>query len=176
MERISQKQDDLLLQFLDGTLPAHDKGELENLLGKNLDLQIRLEELRLVHSVLAGKARLEQPFKLFTERVMSNLDQIPQRTTLSPKNGLLLLCGIFVAVGVMTLFLSSDIFDNLNNTISLNSLTRDTKFIKNPLPTISINGKWLLNGILILTMGIAFALLDRTILKPYFERRSRMQF
>jgi hypothetical protein len=176
MERITQKQDDLLLQFLDGTLSSVDKGELENLLAKNPYLQIRLEELRHVHSVLAGKASLEQPFKLFTERVMGNLDQMPQQSTLSPKNGFLLLCGILVAVGVMTLFLSSGVFDNLNDTISLSNLARDNKFIKNPLPTISLNGKWVLNGILVLTMGIAFVLLDRTILKPYFHRRTGMNF
>jgi hypothetical protein len=176
MERITQKQDDQLLHYLDGTLTVNDKAELESLLAKNLHLQIRLEELRHVHAVLTSKASLEQPTKLFTERVMSNLDRMPVQSTLSPKNGLFLLCGILVAVGVMALFLSSGVFDNMNDTISLDKLPVENKFIKNPFPTIPFNGKWMVNGILILTMGLAFVLLDRTILKPYFERRSRMQF
>lgn len=176
MEGITQKQDDQLLHYLDGTLTVKDKVELENLLAKNSYLQIRLDELRHVHAVLAGKAKLEQPSKLFSEKVMNNLDRMPVRSTLSPKNGLFLLCGILVAVGVMTLFLSSGVFDNMNDTISLDKLPLENKFIKNPFPTISLNGKWMVNGILILTMGLAFVLLDRTILKPYFERRSRMQF
>ncbi len=176
MERITQKQDDQLLHYLDGTLTVKDKAELENLLANNSYLEIRLEELRQVHSVLAGKARLEQPSKLFSERVMNNLDRMPVRSTLSPKNGLFLLFGILVAVGVMTLSLSSGVFDNMNDTISLDKLPLENKFIKNPFPTIPFNGKWMINGILILTMGLAFVLLDRTILKPYFERRSQMQF
>ena len=176
MERTTQKQDDQLLHYLDGTLTIKDKEELDSLLTRNTYLQIRLEELRQVHSVLASKARLEQPTKLFTEKVMSNLDRMPVRSTLSPKNGLFLLCGILVAVGVMALFLSSGVFDNMNDTISLDKLPVENKFIKNPFPTIPFNGKWMVNGILILTMGLAFVLLDRTILKPYFERRSGMQF
>ena len=176
MKRITQKQDDQLLHYLDGMLTIKDKAELENLLANNSYLEIRLEELRQVHTVLAGKARLEQPSKLFSERVMNNLDRMPVQSTLSPKNGLFLLCGILVAVGVMALFLSSGVFDNMNDTISLDKLPLENKFIKNPFPTIPFNGKWMVNGILILTMGLAFVLLDRTILKPYFERRSRMQF
>jgi anti-sigma factor RsiW len=176
MERTPQKLDDQLLHYLDGNLPLNDKAELETLLAKNLNLQIRLEELRNVHSVLAGKARLEQPSKLFSEKVMSNLDRMPIRSTLSPKNGLFLLCGILVAVGAMALLLSAGVFDNLNDVISLDKLPIENRFIKNPLTTIPFKGKWLVNGILILTIGLSFVLLDRTILKPYFERRSRMQF
>ena len=176
MERTTQKQDDQLLHYLDGTLTAKDKSELENLLIKNPFLEMRLEELRKVHSVLSNKARLEQPSKLFTDKVMHNLDRLPVRSTLSSKNGLLLLLGILVAAGVTAFFLSLGMFDNLNDTISLEKLPLKNEFIKNPLPTIPFNGKWMVNGILILTLGLAFVLLDRTILKPYFERRSRMQF
>ena len=100
MERTTQKQDDQLLQYLDGTFTGKDKAELENLLLNNTHLKIRLEELRKVHTVLSNKARLEQPSKLFTDKVMHNLDRLPVRSTLSSKNGLLLLLGILVAAGV----------------------------------------------------------------------------
>ena len=176
MERTTQKQDDQLLQYLDGTLTGKEKNEVENLLSKNVYLKIRLEELHKVHSLLVSKARLEQPSKLFTDKVMHNMDRVAVGSTLSPKNGLFLLCGIIVAAGAMALLLSVGVFDNLNDTISLDKLPVKNDFIKNPLPSIPFNGKWMVNGILVFTMGLAFVLLDRTILKPYFEKRSRMQF
>ena len=176
MERTTQKQDDQLLQYLDGTLTGKEKTELENLLVNNTNLEIRLEELRKVHVVLSSKAKLEQPSKLFTDKVMHNLDRLPVRSNLSPKNGLFLLCGIIVAAGGMALLLSLGVFDNLNDTISLDKLPVKNDFIKNTLPAIPLNGKWMVNAILILTLGLAFVLLDRTILKPYFESRQRMQF
>ena len=122
MERTTQKQDDQLLHYLDGTLTGNDTVELESALAKNAYLKSRLEELRVVHVVLAGKARLDQPSKLFTDKVMHNLDRIPLRSSLSPRNGLLLLCGILVALGVLTLLLSMGAFDNMRDTISLNNL------------------------------------------------------
>ena len=176
MERITQKQDDQLLHYLDGILTGKEKSELETLLAKNPHLEIRLEELRKIHSLLGSKTRLEHPSKLFTDKVMHNLDRLPVRSTLSPRNGLFLLCGVLVAVGVMTLLLSLGVFDNMSDTISLEKLPLENKFIKNPLPAIPLNGKWMINGILVLTMGLAFVLLDRTVLKPYFDKRSRMQF
>ncbi|MBK5279655.1 MAG: hypothetical protein JJE09_12410 [Bacteroidia bacterium] len=176
MERIKQKLDEQLLQYLDGILTQNERIELEELLARNTHLTNRLAELRSIHNALSTTSRLEQPSKVFTDKVMTNLDQLPARSALSPKNGLLLLFGILVAVGVMALLLSLGVFDNMNDTLSFDNFPIENKFIKNPLPTIQFNGKWMVNGILILTMGLAFVLLDRTILKPYFERRSRIQF
>ncbi len=175
MERISQKLDDQLLHYLDGILAGTDKSDLEELLRKDNQLRIRLEELRKVNQMLAGKARLEHPSKVFTERVMSNLDHLPERSTMSPKNGLLLLCGIMVAIGALTLLLTLGVFDNMNSAISLEKMVVKNDLIKNPLPSIPFNAKWLINGILISTLGLAFVLLDRTVLRPLFEKRSRMQ-
>ncbi len=176
MERTTQKQDDQLLHYLDGKLTETEKSELEILLKKNNQLDTRLEELRLVHNVLNSKGRLEQPSKVFTERVMANLDHLPVTITMSPKKGLLLLCGILVAMSVLAILLSLGVFDNMSDTISLEKLPLKKEFIKNPLPAIPFNLKWVINGVLILTIGLAFVLLDRTILKPFFERRSKMQF
>lgn len=176
MERITQKQDDQLLQYLDGTLATKDKTELETQLAKNANLELRLAELRNIHSMLGSKARLEQPSKLFTDKVMLHLDRLPRESTISPRNGLLLLFGILVAAGAMVFLLTSGVFDNLNDTISFEKLPLKNDFIKNSLPNIPFNGKWMVNSILLLTMGLAFVLLDRTILKPYFDKRSRMQF
>jgi hypothetical protein len=176
MERISQKQDDQLLHYLDGTLTEKAKAELEEQLKNDTHLEIRFEELRRVHHILESKAKLEYPSKVFTERVMGNLDQLPARSTLSAKNGILLLCGILVAVGALTLLLSIGVFDNMNSAISLEKMVVKNDFIKNPLPSIPFHARWLINGIVILTLGLAFVLLDRTILRPFFEKRSPMRF
>lgn len=176
MERITQNQDDHLLHYLDGALNEKEKREVETLLLNNGNLKNRLEELRHIHSHLNTKTRLEQPSKLFTELVMNNLDRVPARSGLSPRNGLFLFFGVIVAVGIMSLLLSLGVFDDMKNTISLDKLPIENKYIKNPLPSVSFNGKWMINGILVFAMGLAFVLLDRTILKPYFEKRSRMQF
>jgi hypothetical protein len=176
MERTTQKQDDQLLHYLDGTLATKDKTELETLMVKNTNLEMRLTELRSIHFLLGSKARLEQPSKLFTDKVMLHLDRLPLESTMSPRNGLLLLFGILVATGALVFLLASGVFDNLNETISLEKLPLKNDFITNPLTTIPFNGKWLVNSILLLTLGLAFVLLDRTILKPYFDKRSRMQF
>ncbi len=42
------------------------------------------------------------------------------------------------------------------------------------LPAISINGKLLINSIIVLNLAIAFIVIDRTILRPLFERRMKV--
>jgi len=176
MERITEQQEHRLLHYLDGQLGTEEVQMLEEELRTQTALRTRLEELRLVHQVLKGKARLEQPSKKFTELVMQNLDHLPQPGLLSPKNGLLLMCGMLVAVGALSFLLGSGVFDNMSGVVNLEQLPVNKNFIKNPLPAFAINGKWVINGIMVLGMGLAFVVLDRTVLKPFFERRSGMGF
>ncbi len=60
-------------------------------------------EVRLIDSVLGQKAKLESPSSNFTHRVMMNLHSMPVASSLSPRNGLLLLCGTIVAVTILTI-------------------------------------------------------------------------
>lgn len=177
MEKPDFKRDEELLNYLDGTLRDAQAQQLKAHLEKSPALQKRLEELREVTSALEGTGKLAHPSSNFTHRVMSNLHRLPaSATSLSPRNGLLLLCGILVAVGVLSMLLASDVFDGLNRSIELtnNPVTKD--FVKNPLPSFSFQGKWLINGVVILALGLCFVLLDRTILRPLFNRRSKFQF
>src|SRR6478609_5467354 len=114
MEKITQQQDDRLLDYLDGKLSGAEAAMLKNQLEQSAALNQRLEELRAVHTLLSNSTLVE-PSKNFTQFVMNNLDKVPVRTsTLSPRNGLILLCGILVATGITILLLATGSFDVLS--------------------------------------------------------------
>jgi hypothetical protein len=129
----------------------------------------REEELKLVEKVLA-KNKLESPSSNFTHRVMMNLHSMPVASSLSPRNGLFLLFGTVVAVTLLTILVSTGMFDSTGTTISLEQLP-DSEITKDLQRTIPLNGKWLMNGLIFLNVVLAFILLDRTILRPFFNRR-----
>ncbi len=175
MEKISTSNDDSLLNYLDGTLDASESKRIEEQIQQSADLKRRLEELRAIHVILQRKGILEIPSKNFTQRVLNNLDSFKYPQTISPKNGLLLLGGIVVAVGITLSLISSGSFDSVSTPLSLNELPIKKEWIKNPLPTFSLNVKQVMKVIMILATGLSFVLLDRTILRPLFARRSKMQ-
>ncbi|MFZ5971970.1 MAG: anti-sigma factor family protein [Bacteroidota bacterium] len=174
MER-TQKWDEELLNYLDGRLTDDQARQLKQRLEQTPALQLRLDELRQMHEALSHAQQLLHPSSNFTHRVMSNLHRVPVNSGLSPRNGLLLLCGVLVAAGMLAFLLSAGVFDNINPTIELSNLPVSQEVIKNPLPNISFSGKWIINGIVLLTLGLSFILLDRTVLRPYFNRRSHWQ-
>ncbi|MEI9918242.1 MAG: hypothetical protein WDO14_05500 [Bacteroidota bacterium] len=117
--------------------------------------------LRLIDETLR-KNKLEPPSSNFTHRVMMNLHSLPVASSLSPKNGVLLLCGTILALTILTVLVSSGMFDSAVQTI-------DVPQVKT---TISVDGKWIVNGLVVLNIVLAFVLLDRTILRPLFNRRA----
>ena len=174
METISTTIDDQLLSYLEGTLEASEVRILEDQIQKSEVLKGRLEELRTIHIFLQRSNTLEIPSKTFTQRVLSNLDSYKVTQTISPKNGLILLGGIIVAAGILISLISAGSFDSISAPVSLNSLPIKKEWIKNPLPTFSLDVKQLMKVILILATGLSFVLLDRTILRPLFARRSHL--
>lgn len=127
------------------------------------------EELKFIDATL-GKAKLETPSSNFTHRVMINLHSMPAASSLSPRNGLLLLAGTFLAVVILTVIVGTGVFDTYNPTISLEKLP-SVPLTENLQKTIPISGNWLLNGLVLLNIVLAFVLLDRTILRPFFNKR-----
>lgn len=117
--------------------------------------------LRMVDETLS-KNKLESPSSNFTHRVMMNLHSMPAASSLSPKNGVLLLCGTILALTILTALLGGGMFDSVIKTI-------DVPQIKTSIP---VNGKWIVNGLVMLNIVLAFILLDRTILRPLFNRRA----
>jgi hypothetical protein len=122
----------------------------------NEDKALRLIDERL------SKNKLESPSSNFTHRVMMNLHTLPVASSLSPRNGVLLLCGTILALTILTLLLGGGMFDSVINTIEVPQ-------VKTSIP---VNGKWIVNGLVMVNIVLAFILLDRTILRPLFNRRA----
>jgi hypothetical protein len=166
----SQAQDDKLFEYMDGGLKGVEKESIEQLLKNSPALQARLEELRQLDTELRT-VKIEQPSKNFTQRVMSKLDQYPVGSSnLTFRNGILLLAGVMVAVGISSLLVAGGVFDGTSS-IDLNQTILQNKYIQKPLPTFNFNGKLIMNVIILLNLALAFMVLDRAILKPWFERR-----
>lgn len=169
MKKVTQQSDDMLLDFLDGKLNTQQQTMLRDALQTDFELRKRLDELRLVHEMLSTTT-LDTPSRSFTPMVMTNLNQAPLHRGVSIKNGLLLLGGVIVVLSIAVVLLSAGVFDQ-TTTVNLNEITVTQKFIKQSLPTISIDGKMLINTIVLLNLIIAFLVLDRAILRPFFQRR-----
>jgi len=175
MNKLSQAQEEKLLDYIDGTLNATEKELFEQALKNSHVLQARFEELNLLDSSLRS-IKIEQPSKNFTQQVMSKLDQYPIRSSnILSRNGILLLIGALLAVGISSLLLAGGVFDGASS-IDLNQTIIPNKYIQQSLPTISFNGKMVVNVIILLNLALAFLVLDRAILKPWFERRTKMHF
>lgn len=170
MKKLSAEKEEQLLRYLDGELDGPTSQLLEVELQQSELLQARLEELRMVDSVLAQRGRMEAPSKNFTQKVMSGLDSKPVTSILTPRKGLLLFIGSIIASGIALALLTAGVFDATTTPLVLDSPVA-TDWIKIPTISIPFNGKVLVNGILILNLALAFVLLDRTILKPIFQRR-----
>ena len=173
MNTLSQAQEEKLLEYIDGTLSSTEKELFEHAIKASPALQARFEEMNRLDSSLRS-IKLEQPSKNFTQQVMSKLDQYPIRSSnLLSRNGIFLLIGVLLAVGIGSLLVSAGVFDGTSS-IDLNETIIPNKYIQQSLPTISFNGKVVVNIIILLNLALAFLVLDRAILKPWFERRSRM--
>ncbi len=154
-----------LLDYLEGHLDAAGARRLESELVATPALATQLEELRSMQAMMKSNGRLLGPSDSFTQRVMNGLDSLPG--VLSPRNGILLLSGILVAIAITLFLLRAGTF-NFTENISLETLPLKKDWIKNPLPGISFNVKLVVNLILICAMGVSFLILDRTILRPLF--------
>lgn len=169
MKKVSQSVDDMLMDYLDGNLSDSDKKNMEISLRQNPVFRARLDELRLVTSFLTD-VKTEQPSKNFTNLVMNRLDQYPEPSGFSIRNGILLLAGVLVVIGIATILASSGVFD-ATTSIDLNKIDISRKFVKAPLPAFHFSGKLIVNIIIILNLALAWIVLDRTILKPFFQKR-----
>jgi anti-sigma factor RsiW len=169
MKRISQAQEDKLLDYLDGNLDAIAEKQFEDEISSNVLLKTRLEELLAVNALFQNLS-LEQPSKNFTEQVMMKLDTAPASSAWSIRNGVLLLIGVLAALGAISLLLTTGIFDS-TATINLNQSELPNKILREQLPSFTLSGKLMINIIILLNIVLAWIVLDRTILRPYFQRR-----
>ncbi len=174
MNKLSTAKEEELLRYLDGELDSVQKTSLEAEIQGSIILKKRLHELQTVQSFLMRKATLESPSKNFTLKVMEGLDTQSVRSLFSPRKGLLLLIGVIIASGISLMLLTSGVFDT--TTTSLIVDTPKNKWIQDPSFSIPFNGKILVNGIIFLNLALALVLLDRTILRPLFQKRASVGY
>jgi hypothetical protein len=172
MKKVSTEWNELLLDYLDGSLSGDKIQLLKQELASSAELRARLEELKVLTEQFK-QVTLEHPSKNFTQRVMEKLHDYPVRSSVSVRNSIWLLAGVLVAIGLGSFLLATGIFDTPGS-INLNQFGLDNKIIQQQLPTISFNGKLIVNIIIILNIALAFLVLDRAILRPWFERRTHM--
>lgn len=169
MKKLSQEFENKLQHYLDGTLSPDERTSFERMLGENELMRGRLEEIKIADAGLR-QLRLENPSMNFTATVMKRLDQYPARTGLSIRNGLFLLGGMLIVTAIAVVLLNSGVFND-QSSFDLNQLTLTQKYIKQSLPSIPLDGKIIVNAIILLNLALALVVLDRAVLKPFFQRR-----
>jgi len=171
MERLTESQESNLQDYLDGKLEGPASQQLKEQLAASPAMQRRLEVLRPVHSQLQMGSLL-QPSSQFVDRVMRNLSRSAQLAYPSAKTGLMLLAGVLVASALLVMMLSAGIFDQVSGTITIEQIEPLKKYVTPSIPTINVNGKLILNILIGINLVIVFIVLDRTILRPFFQRRT----
>ena len=171
MERLTEKQQNLLSQYVDGTLTSDERKSVDIALQTSEAMREHLSLLMLIGQTLKD-TRPEPLAKSFTDQVMINLQQYPSTATSSSlRNGIMLLIGVLMAVGVALVLVGNGVFDTTITAFDPSEFEVTKRFIKNPLPAVSLSGKLLVNSIIILNIALAWIVLDRTILKPLFQKR-----
>jgi anti-sigma factor RsiW len=101
--------DEELLNYLDGTVNPDEAAAINHALVTDQEVAQRMEELRSVHHYFLTLTK-EEPSNNFTQRVMENLHYTTSHAY-SPRNGLMLLIGVMLAVGIAVALLAGGIFD-----------------------------------------------------------------
>src|SRR5690349_20427102 len=135
MDKLSKSLEDQLWDYLDGKLTSAERINFENLMRGNPALRRKVEEARRADSTLR-QFGVEQPSKNFTSVVMGKLDQAPQRSGLSLRNGIFLLIGVVIVSTLGILLLSAGVFDTSQTTINVNDLGLQNKFLPKQLPKV----------------------------------------
>lgn len=174
MKKISEEIDDLLIKFLDEKLTGEKLEKIKYGLATSEELRDRLEVLKLIQGTLQ-ESKLLHPSSNFTKRVMTNLHSIAPLPIMTPRNGLLLLVGILIAIVIGASFVDAGFYNSLNGMLSFDQINLPAGIYKPSIPSIPFNGKLLVNSIIAINMALAFILLDRLVLRPFFNRRSRTQ-
>lgn len=171
MKPLTQKDLDELARYVDEELGAGEREAFEQRLATSSLLQEKYASLLDVHQLMKSDSLLS-PSRNFTQRVMENLDHYsPPAFSFSIRNGIFLLAGVLVA-GIMAMYLAGNgTFDGPITISSPIDLSLSQKLLDRSLPTVSFDGKILVNAIVLLNLALGWLVLDRTILRPLFKRR-----
>lgn len=160
---MNHPSDEKLLRYL-------DEGKRLEELSLTEEEQVRFKELSRLHELLLREHQPLMPSSNFTSRVMNSLRRQPTPSLLTPRNGLWLLAGLVVATGITITVLSGESASLTQNILPAPSLKWTTPLPQLPKPTLDV--KQLIQGIIILNSALALFLLDRAVLRPFFQRRA----
>ena len=169
----SEETDQILLEYLDGTLDEKRKQQIEGMIRQHQEIKVRLEELKTI-SLLLQKTIVDEPPRNFTDVVMKGLDQYPESKSYSVKNGLLVLFGVLTVSLLAVLLVASGVFDDSISKLDLSTIGA-LKNLRTGLPVLMISTKLIVNVIIFLNLVLAWLVLDRAILRPWFDRRLNAQ-
>lgn len=172
MEKQPSPIDDKLFDYLDGKLSEQEKLFFEQTLAYSESLRKQVDEQRMLTSFLKELPE-QEPSDAFTNNIMQKINTPSSAHSFSIKNGFLLLMGVLTVSIVASLLIQSGVFDVTGLVNLPNEVGFLYRYIKLPAFDIQINGKMIVKGIIIVNLAIGFVILDRAILRPYFERRLR---
>jgi hypothetical protein len=133
------------------------------------------DELRTIDSFLQS-IQIEQPSANFTQKVMGNLHRASASAiSLPSRNKILLLAGILTVIGIGLLLLYGGAFSNINSITFDQTLIPNEK-LREHIPSIPFNGTIIINIVILMNLTLAFIILDRAVLKPWFHRRAKMNY
>jgi hypothetical protein len=162
--------DDEILEFLDGNLPAPEATSIEEHLEKCSACQEALRQYQSLYDGLSG----EEGFVLskgFAKSVVSRLQAVPQeKPRINYASVFWVILGIFIGVGVLIKFVDLKTWgDAINKTLlsqfEFGSVLIDS--IKAALTVLNGNVNLVVAAVLALSI---FATLDRFVLQPKYRR------
>ncbi len=162
--------DDEILEFLDGNLPAPEVTSIEDHLEK---CPVCQEALRQYQNLYDGLSR-EEGFVLskgFAKSVVSRLQAVPQKKThINYASVFWVILGIFIGVGVIIKFVDLKTWGEAVNKTVLSQFEFGSVLIDAVRAALTIlNGNVNLVIAVVLVLSL-FATLDRFVLQPKYRR------
>jgi len=162
---------DKLIAYHDGLMKPEERIAFEEVLKRNPVLAEELAALRLAEMTL--KNNLFSPSAGFTQKVMGAIQGNPATNI---RRNFIMFLGVVVVTIVGAFMLKAGVFDSAVTTVALPEI--DTSKVGVPsgvtqhlTQPINLDWKSFLSIFLFINLALAFIILDRTVLKPFFRNR-----
>jgi anti-sigma factor RsiW len=165
-----EQLEEKLLAYIDGTLPATERDAFEKILFNDASLKQKVVELKAVDAMMK-RARPQHPSDDFTQRVMRNLHHYPMQGKPVFLNGIIVFIGVLILVALCTALVYYGMFDAAIANVDLNGNEVVNKYLHKTLPRFSIDGRLIINAVILLNLVLALIVFDKAVLKPVFQRR-----
>lgn len=163
------KKMEQLLRYLDGLMTTSEAAVFEREIRDDHELKNKLQEMREMELLLKS-TRLPEPSDQFTTVVMRKIEAGPivWRRIM---NSLVLLFGVTIVAAVTAYLLANGTLDNSQTTIAIDRMQQLDKILPKVSPEVNLDGKLMMNVVIFLNLAVALIVLDRTVLKPFFQSR-----